>query len=187
MITLNERSTKCVWEVDFAHSEVKFKVRHLVISHVTGHFRKFNIKVDSSKEDFTDAKIYVEADVNSVDTNDSHRDRHLKSPDFFDAKTYPKIKFVSKSLTRISENKYLLIGDITIRNNTREITLDVNYNGSAKSFGNIQVAVFEITGKLSRTDFDLKWNALTEVGTVVAGDEVIIDITIELKKHSIKT
>jgi len=168
------------WEIDTAHSEIKFKVKHLVVSTVTGQFNVFNGTVESDKPDFSDAKISFEADVNSVDTKNEQRDGHLKSPDFFDAANYPKLTFVSKSVKKKSDDEYQVVGDMTIRGTTKEITLNVTYNGTVKGFGGVDVA--GITGKLNRFDFGLQWNALTEVGGIVVADEVKLDISAELQK-----
>ena len=170
------------WKIDPAHSEIKFKVKHLVVSTVTGQFNKFDAVVESDKPDFTDAKISFEADVNSVDTKNEQRDTHLKSADFFDATNYPKLTFVSKSVNKKSDNEYEVTGDITIRGTKKEIKLNVTCNGTVKGFGGVEVAGFEITGKLNRFDFGLQWNALTEVGGVVVANEIKIEISAELQK-----
>ena len=170
------------WKVDQAHSEIKFKVKHLVVSTVTGQFTSFAGTVEAQKPDFSDAKISFEADVNSIDTKNEQRDGHLKSPDFFDAVNHPKLTFVSRSITKKSDDEYIVIGDITIRGTKKEVSLNVTYNGKTKGFGGVDVAGFEISGKLNRFDFGLQWNALTEVGGIVVGDEVKIDITAELQK-----
>lgn len=171
-----------IWKIGAAHSEIKFKVKHLVVSTVTGQFKKFDATVESDKPDFTDAKIKFEAEVNSVDTRNEQRDNHLKSADFFDAANYPKLTFVSKSIKKKSDNEYEVIGDLTIRATTKEIKLDVIYNGTVKGFGGVDVAGFEMTGKLNRFDYGLQWNALTEVGGIVVGEEVKIEISAELNK-----
>lgn len=171
-----------LWKIDPAHTEIKFKVKHLVVSTVTGQFKKFDATVESDKPDFTDAKIKFEADVNSVDTRNEQRDNHLKSADFFDAVNYPKLTFVSKSIKKKSDGEYEVIGDLTIRATTKEIKLDVVYNGTVKGFGGVEVAGFEMTGKLNRFDYGLQWNALTEVGGVVVAEEVKLEIFAELNK-----
>ncbi len=171
-----------LWKIDPAHTEIKFKVKHLVVSTVTGQFKKFDATVESDKPDFTDAKIKFEADVNSVDTRNEQRDNHLKSADFFDAANYPKLTFVSKSIKKKSDSEYEVIGDLTIRATTKEIKLDVVYNGTVKGFGGVEVAGFEMTGKLNRFDYGLQWNALTEVGGVVVAEEVKLEIFAELNK-----
>jgi polyisoprenoid-binding protein YceI len=171
-----------IWKVDQAHSEIKFKAKHLVVSTVTGQFTSFDGTVESDKLDFSDANISFEADINSISTNNEQRDGHLKSPDFFDAANHPKLSFVSKSITKKSDDEYVVTGDITIRETTKEISLNVTYNGTTKGFGDVDVAGFEITGKLNRFDFGLHWNALTEVGGIVVGDEVKIEISAEIQK-----
>ncbi len=170
------------WKMDPAHSEIKFKVRHLVVSTVTGHFKNFTGVIEADKEDFTDARISFEADVNSLSTNNEQRDAHLKSPDFFDAANHPKITFRSNHVTRSSDDEYEVTGNLTIRGVTRPITLNVTYNGTVSGFGGTQVAGFEITGRVNRFDYGLMWNAMTEAGGVVVSDEVKLDIAAEFNK-----
>jgi polyisoprenoid-binding protein YceI len=170
------------WKIDPVHSEIKFKVKHLVVSTVTGQFNKFEGTVESDKPDFTDAKIKFEADVNSIDTKNEQRNNHLKSADFFDAANYPKLTFLSKSIKKKSDNEYEVVGDLTIRQTTKEIKLDVVYNGTVKGFGGVDVAGFEMTGKLNRFDYGLQWNALTEVGGIVVAEDVKIEISAELNE-----
>jgi len=170
------------WKIDPKHSDVKFKVRHLVVSTVTGHFNTFDATVESEKDDFTDARVSFEADIDSISTKDPQRDGHLKSADFFDAANHPKMTFVSKSITRKSRSEYELVGDLTIRGNTKEVVLAIEYNGTVKGFGGVETAGFEIKGKVNRFDFGLHWNALTEAGGIVVGDEVKIEIEAELNK-----
>jgi polyisoprenoid-binding protein YceI len=170
------------WKIDPAHSEVKFKVRHLVVSTVTGHFNNYSAAVETPNGSFADAKISFEADVNSIDTRNEQRDGHLKSPDFFDAANHPKLTFQSKSFTRKSDNEFELVGDLTVRGTTKQTKLDVAYNGTVKGLGGGDVAAFEITGKINRQDFGLTWSALTEAGGVAVGDEVKFEILAEFIK-----
>ena len=170
------------WKIDPAHSEINFKVKHLVVSTVTGHFSKFDASIETNKEDFSDAKINFEADINSIDTKNEQRDAHLKSADFFDADKHPKMSFVSKSVKRISDHEMQVIGNLSLRGITKEITLDVIYNGTVAGFGGTEVAGFEVRGKLNRFDFGLQWNALTEAGGVVVSNEVKIEILAEFNK-----
>jgi polyisoprenoid-binding protein YceI len=171
-----------LWKIDQAHSEVNFKVKHLVVSTVRGHFTNFNAEIESNKEDFSDAQIKFEAETNSINTKNEQRDAHLKSDDFFAAEKYPKIKFVSKSVKKISDYELKVVGEITLRGITKEITLDVIYNGTVAGFGGIEVAGFEIRTKLNRFDYGLQWNALTEAGGVVVSNEVKIEILAEFNK-----
>ena len=172
------------WVIDPVHSEVKFKVKHLVISTVTGQFNAVRGTVQASKSDFSDARVRFEADIESINTNNAQRDAHLKSADFFDAASYPTLSFESKSIRPKGNGSYELQGDMTIRGTTRPIALDVTYNGSVKGFDG-DVAAFEITGKLNRQDFGLRWNAMTETGGVVVSDEVKIEIAVELKQAEV--
>jgi len=170
------------WKIDPAHSEVNFKVKHLVVSTVTGHFSKFDASIETNKEDFSDAKIKFEADINSIDTKNEQRDGHLKSADFFDAEKNPKMSFVSKSIKKISDHEMQVIGNLTLRGVTKEIILDVIYNGTVAGFGGTEVSGFEVRGKVNRFDFGLQWNALTEAGGVVVSNEVKIEILAEFNK-----
>jgi len=170
------------WKIDPAHSEINFKVKHLVVSTVTGHFSKFDASIETNKEDFSDAKINFEADINSIDTKNEQRDAHLKSADFFEADKHPKMSFVSKSVKRISDHEMQVIGNLSLRGITKEITLDVIYNGTVAGFGGTEVAGFEVRGKVNRFDFGLQWNALTEAGGVVVSNEVKIEILAEFNK-----
>lgn len=167
------------WIIDPIHSEVKFKVKHLLVSTVTGTFDKFNATIEGEKEDFSDARISFEADVNSINTKNEQRDAHLKSPDFFDAAKYPTVSFVSTSVTKLSDFEMEVTGDLTMRGVTKEVKLNVIYNGTVVGFGGQRVAAFEVTGKVNRFDFGLQWNALTETGGVVVGNEVKLEIFAE--------
>jgi len=170
------------WKIDPAHSEINFKVKHLVVSTVTGTFTKFDAVVEAEKEDFSDAKFSFEADVNSISTKNEQRDGHLKSPDFFDAANYPKMAFVSKSVKKVSDYEFQVVGDLTIRGTTKEVTLDVIYNGTVAGFGGSKVAGFEVKGRVNRFDYGLQWNAVTEAGGVVVSNEVKIEIPAEFGK-----
>jgi polyisoprenoid-binding protein YceI len=170
------------WKIDPAHSEITFKVKHLVVSTVTGYFNKFDAKIETDSDDFSDAKITFEADVNSISTKNEQRDTHLKSEDFFDAQHHSKMIFISKSVNKISDHEMQVKGDLTIRGIKKQITLDVIYNGTVSGFGGSEVAGFEVRGKVNRFDYDLKWNALTEAGGVVVSNEVKIEILAEFNK-----
>lgn len=170
------------WTVDKAHSKVHFSVTHMVISDVTGEFKNYDVYVETNGDDFTNAKIDFWADVNSISTDNDARDKHLKSDDFFNAAKYPKITFKSKSMTKVGDGKYKLVGDFTIRDVTKEITLDVEYRGMVKDpWGNTK-AGFKITGDINRFDYNLKWNALVETGGLVVGKDVKMIVDLELQK-----
>ena len=172
------------FKIDTAHSEIGFKVKHLMISTVSGVFRKFDATIDSAKEDFSDAKISFEAEVDSISTQDEQRDGHLKGDDFFNAAKYPTIQFVSTSIKAESGNEFIVTGDLTIRDITKPVDLQVEYNGTVTDpWGQVK-AGFEITGKISRKEFGLTWNALTEAGGFVVGDDVKLHLNVELQKQA---
>ena len=171
------------WVVDKAHSNVRFSVSHLVVSDVDGSFKSFDGSMTASKPDFTDASIVFAADVNSINTDNENRDKHLKSDDFFNAEKFPQIKFVSKSFKSLGNNKYSLAGDLTIRDITKPVTFDVNYGGTVTSaaMGGTH-AGFKAKTTINRFDYNLKWNAATETGGAVVGKEVEITLNIDMKK-----
>lgn len=173
------------WVVDPAHSEVQFKVKHLMITTVTGYFRKFNVEVETEDEDFTKAsKILFTADVDSIDTNNEQRDTHLKSPDFFDASTHDEVKFEGKTFEKLSENEYNLDGELTIRGTTKPVMVNVEYGGIVVDPYNQTKAGFTVTGKINRKDFGLTWSAVTEAGSVVVSDEIKLNAEIQLVKQA---
>ena len=161
------------WVVDPAHSEFLFKVKHMMISTVTGRFEKFDATVETEGDDFTNAEISVEVEVDSINTNNPDRDAHLKSDDFFNAEAIPFITFRSNSF-----DGETLTGDLTIRDVTRQVNLQVESNGTAVDpYGQTKVG-FELTGEISRKEFGLMWDVVTEAGNVVVSDKVkmVIDI-----------
>ena len=172
------------YSIDTTHSEVQFKVKHLVISTVSGHFQKFEGTLESNEPDFSDAKIKFSADVNSIDTNNEQRDGHLKSDDFFNAEKFPAITFVSKELKKEGLSNFKLIGDLTIRDITKTIELDTEYAGLAiDPWGNTKIG-FEVTGKINRFDYDLKWNVLTEAGGAMVSSDIKLALNIQLVKNA---
>lgn len=173
------------WKIDASHSEVGFKVKHLMITNVSGNFTQFEGTVDTNSEDFHDAGISFEADVNGVNTNNGQRDEHLRAEDFFDGARYPKIRFVSRQVRKISDEDYKLTGDLTIRDQTHPIELSVTYTGSVKdAYGQVR-AGFELSGRLHRSDYGLRWSATTEAGGLVLGDEVKLHMSVQLVKEAV--
>ncbi len=172
------------YKIDPSHSEIKFKVKHLMITNVTGEFKTFDGTMTASKEDFSDAKIFFEADVNSISTNSEQRDGHLKSNDFFDAEHHPKLTFASKALKHVSGSDYKLTGDLTIRGVTKEVVLDVEFGGEHEFYGQNKVG-FELQGKISRKEFGLTWNATTEAGGIVVSDDVKLLVSIQLVEQEV--
>ncbi|MFZ5946591.1 MAG: YceI family protein [Stygiobacter sp.] len=179
--TLTFAQTK--WVIDKAHSKVQFSVSHLVITDVVGQFKKYDIKVETNGDDFTNAKIEFTADVNSINTENEGRDKHLKSDDFFNAEKFPQIKFIGKKMEKVGDGKFKLTGDFTIRDVTKPITLDVTFRGIVKDpWGNTK-AGFKVKGVVSRFDYNLKWNTLMETGGAVVGKDVEITVDLELNKQ----
>lgn len=171
--------TQTKWGIDASHSEVQFKVKHLVISTVTGFFKKFNGSVVSDSEDFDGAQVNFSIESNSIDTNVADRDAHLKSPDFFAAEQYPTIDFKNGVLKKIGSD-YKLVGDLTIRETTKKVELTVEYGGqTVDPWGNTR-AGFELNGKINRKEFGLNWSAVTEAGGLVVADDVKLHINAEI-------
>lgn len=168
------------WNLDLVHSEVSFKIRHMMISNVSGIFQSAQASLLAGNEDFSDAEISFEADVNSINTSNSQRDEHLISADFFDASQFPKISFKSSSFDKKSEGVYQLNGELTIRDVTRPISLDVEYTGTVVDPYGQTKAGFEMNGKISRSEFGLTWSAITEAGGVVLGDDVKLIFSIQM-------
>jgi polyisoprenoid-binding protein YceI len=172
------------WVVDPSHSEVSFKVKHLMITTVTGYFRKFNVEVETEGDDFNSAKkIEFAAEVDSIDTNDEQRNAHLKSADFFDGEQNKHIRFSGTKYVGSGQNAKLT-GELTIRNVTKTITLNVEYGGIIVDGYGQTKAGFTVTGKISRKDFGLTWSAVTEAGSIVVSDEVKINVEVQLIKQA---
>uniref|UniRef100_UPI004049D78A YceI family protein n=1 Tax=Flavobacterium sp. TaxID=239 RepID=UPI004049D78A len=169
------------WVIDPAHSEITFKVKHLMISNVKGEFKTFQANIDG--EDFTTSTISANIDTTSIATNNNDRDTHLKSPDFFEVENYPEITFTSTSIKKVDDDEFKLVGDLTIKGTTKEITLDVEFGGFMKDpYGN-EKAGFSINGKLNRKDFGLNWNAALEAGGVMVGNEIKINAEVQFIKQ----
>lgn len=169
------------WTIDPAHSEITFKVKHLMISNVKGEFRTFEGDIDG--EDFKNSTISATIDANSIYTNNDDRDTHLKSQDFFEVEKYPKIQFKSTSIQQENRGEFKLVGNLTIKGITKEIILDTELGGFMKDpYGNEKVG-FSITGKINRKDFGLNWNAALEAGGVMVGNEVTIIAEVQFAKQ----
>jgi polyisoprenoid-binding protein YceI len=154
----------------------------MMITNVSGSFSKFDAEMQSEKPDFSDAKISFEADVNSINTNNEQRDGHLKSDDFFAADKFPKIKFVSTELKKTSDDEYKLTGNMTVRDITHPITLNVEFGGTQTDpYGNHKSG-FSVSGKLNRKEYGLTWSAVTEAGGVVVSDEIKLFAEVQMVK-----
>ena len=170
------------WGFDATHSTVRFSVSHMLISEVEGIFSSYSGVVKTTKADFSDAQVNFTIDVSSIDTDDADRDDHLRGEDFFDVEKYPEIRFVSKSMESLGNNKYKITGDFTLHGVTREITLDAKYGGTITDpWGNTK-AGFKIKGTIDRTLWGLKYNSTMDMGGLMIGEEVDIACSFELIK-----
>jgi polyisoprenoid-binding protein YceI len=178
----NKDMNKTKWILDLAHSEISFKVKHLMITNVKGLFKEFNTSVETSGDDFTDAKINFNMAPASIDTGDANRDTHLRSADFFDVENYKEIAFIGDTLEKVDADTFKLYGDLSIKGMTKRIGLDVEFGGMMKDPWGNQKAGFSINGKINRKDWGLNWNAALEAGGVLVSDEVRINGEIQLVK-----
>ena len=170
--------------IDPTHTEVKFKIRHLMITNVNGTFTKFDGKMVSDKDDFSDAEIDFEVDIDSINTNNEQRDGHLRTGDFFDAAQYPKLTFKSTSFERQAGDLYKLNGNLTLHGVTKPIKMSAEYGGASKDlYGNSKVG-FEVTGSLNRKEYGLEWNAALETGGVALSEEVKLMLDIQMIKQA---
>jgi polyisoprenoid-binding protein YceI len=172
------------WNIDPAHTEVGFAVRHLMISTVRGRFGKVSGSVVVDDDNPRNSKVDATVDITSIDTRQEMRDNHLRSPDFFDAEKYPTMHFVSKRIEGDVTKTFKVVGDLTIRGTAREVTLDATFEGRAKDPWGNDRAGFSAAGKLNRRDFGLTWNQALEAGGVVVGDVVKLTLDVEVVRQA---
>ncbi|GAB3859072.1 YceI family protein [Hymenobacter terrigena] len=178
-------ATATKWVLDPTHSEVQFKIKHLVISTVTGSFNTFAGTLESASDDnFENAKVDFSLDVESINTNQEQRDAHLRGEEFFDSAKFPKIKFESTSFVKTGGNEYKVTGNLTVKDVTKPVTLEAEYGGSAVDFYGNHKAGFEVTGKINRKEFGLTWGAVTEAGSIVVGDDVKLIFNVQFVKQA---
>ena len=182
LFTATAKPEATAWAVDKSHSSVNFSVTHMMMSETDGKFKLFDGTILSTKEDFTDAQINFTVDVNSVNTEDEKRDGHLKSDDFFNAEKFPQMKFKSTSFKKVEGKKYVLEGELTIRDVTKKVKFDVVYNGTGKNPWGMTVAGFKATTVINRMDYNLKWNKALEAGGVLVSEDVNIKVNMEMVK-----
>lgn len=180
----SQTATATTWTIDPLHSEVQFKVKHLMVSTVTGLFSTYEGKLDMVGDDFEDAKITFSADVDSISTGNEQRDGHLKSPEFFDAEQFPKLTFTSTDMKKTGDDTYQLVGDLTLHGVTKPVTLKVEYGGQMQDFYGQTKAGFELTGVIKRKEFGLTWDGVTEAGGVVVSDDVRLVMNIQVTKQA---
>jgi polyisoprenoid-binding protein YceI len=177
-----ETMTKTKWSIDKAHSEIQFKAKHLMITSVTGSFKAYDADIEMEGSDFSTAQIKFTADVNTVDTGNEQRDGHIKGEEFFDAAKFPKLEFVSSKMSKTADKEYTLEGNLTIRDVTKHVKLNVTLGGIAKDpWGNTKAGL-EVSGKINRKDFGLKFHVVNEAGDLLVGDDVKLHAEIQLAK-----
>ena len=182
MQTQTETSKLTTYNLDPSHSELGFSVKHLMVTNVKGRFQKFDARVELDEQDLTKSKLTVTIDAGSIDTRNADRDAHLRSADFLDVENHPEVTFVSKRIERVGDNEYKVIGDLTIRGVTREVTLDAEETGRGRDpWGGDRIG-FELRGSLNREDYGLTWNAALETGGVLVSPEVKLIIDVEVVK-----
>jgi len=173
------------WALDPTHSELQFKIKHLMISTVSGQFNQFKATVQTENDDFAKAKVHFEAAVDSISTNNEQRDAHLKNGDFFDAKKYPAITFESEKMEKIGDDEYKLHGTLTMRGVSKKIILNAEFGGITKDpWGNTRTG-FSVTGKINREDFGMSFGAVSETGGLLLGDEVKINANVQFVKEAV--
>lgn len=182
-LSLPAMALAATWTIDPEHSHVGFKVRHLMVSNVKGHFEKFSGTVEIDNKDITRSKVSVTIDTNSINTNVQKRDDHLRSADFFDVAKYPAMTFVSKKVEKVGKDTLKVTGDLTLHGVTRQVVLDVEgpSQETRDPWGNIRSGATATT-KINRKDFGLNWNKALETGGVVVGDDVFITLEVEMIK-----
>lgn len=175
---------KTKWVNDPSHSELLFKVRHLMITNVKGEFRDFKVEVNSDDNDFSNAEVNVTIDASSVFTNNNDRDGHLKSTDFFDIENHKELTFKSTKFEKVNDSEFKLTGLLSIKDVENEVTLNVDFGGTMKDPWGNEKAGFSLEGKINRKDWDLNWNAALETGGVLVSDEVSLSADIQLVKQN---
>ena len=172
------------WSLDLSHSELGFKIKHLMISNVTGKFTKFDIEAETEGDDFSNAKLVANVDVASIDTSNEQRDEHLRNADFFGVEAHPNMRFVSTKVEKVDEDTFSLYGDLTIKDTTKPVKLSIENNGIATDpWGNLK-AGFSISGKINRKDWGISYNAALETGGVMLGEELKIQGEVQLVKQA---
>jgi polyisoprenoid-binding protein YceI len=177
--------TTTKWELDPVHSEIQFKIKHLMISSVTGQFNSFKGNVETENDDFSSARVHFTADIDSISTNNEQRDQHLQNSDFFDAEKYPQIVFDGSSMENTGKETFILHGILSMRGISLPVTLDVEYGGNTiDPWGNTRVG-FAVNGKIKRSDFGLSFGLVSETGNIMLGDEVKLFANVQFVKQTV--
>jgi polyisoprenoid-binding protein YceI len=180
---VEQATTKSTWALDTAHTSVQFSAKHMMISTVRGHFGEVTGELQLDEKDFTKSTVDAKIDLAGLTTRDEKRDAHLHSGDFFDTVTYPTATFKSTRIEKTGDNSYKVTGDLTIRDITKEIVLDADFEGFNTSPWGSQVLAFTANTKINRKDFNLNWNVALEAGGVLVGDNIKIEIDVEAIKQ----
>ncbi len=171
------------WAIDPTHSEIGFKVKHMMFTNVSGKFETYDASITTEDDDFTKSVISFSADIASINTNNADRDNHLKSADFFDAENHPKLSFTSSSFTKIDDENYELTGELSMHGVTKTVKLATEFSGLMKDpWGNTKAGL-NISGKINRKDWGLNWNSALETGGVLVSEEVKLNIEVQLLKQ----
>jgi len=173
------------WVLDPSHSELGFKIRHLMISNVSGTFKNFQVEVESEEEDFSTAQISVTADMSSISTNNEQRDAHLRNADFFEVDKHPELQFKSTRVEKADTDAYTVFGNLTLKSITKPVVLNVEFNGLTKDPWGGERAGFLVTGKINRSEWGVNFNGALETGGVMLGEEVKITGEIQLLKQAV--
>ena len=174
---------KSTWALDPTHSEVGFKVKHMMFTNVSGKFNSYALEMSNEEDDFSTAEISFSSDINTIDTNNADRDKHLKSGDFFDAEQFPQMTFKSTRIDKKGDSDYVINGNLTIKDVTKPVALNAEFSGLMKDpWGNTKAGL-SIETKINRKDFGLTWNAALETGGVLVGEEVKIFAEIQVVKQ----
>ncbi|MGL2966145.1 YceI family protein [Flavobacterium sp. XGLA_31] len=174
---------KSTWAIDPTHSEIGFKVKHMMFTNVSGKFNLFDAAIENEDDAFETSVINFGAEVNSINTGNDDRDNHLRSADFFDVENFSKLTFKSTSVTKVNEGLYQISGDLTIKDVTKNITLETEYSGLMKDpWGNTKIGL-SVSGKINRKEFGLTWNAALETGGVLVGEEIKLNAEIQMIKQ----
>jgi len=177
--------SKTKWVLDPTHSELTFKIKHLMISNVSGAFKNFQAEVESDGADFSSAQINLTAEMASITTNNEQRDEHLRNSDFFEVENYPELIFKSTSVKKIDNDTFTVSGELTMKGVTKPVQLTAEYNGLVKDPWGGERAGFLVSGKINRSDWGISFNGVLETGGLVLGEEVKISSEIELVKQAI--
>src|SRR5437764_1135378 len=172
------------WAFDPTHSELGFKIKHLMITNVSGSFKTFQVEVNTDGDDFTTAQIVATADMGSINTNNEQRDAHLRNADFFEAEKYPELLFRSTKVESVDGETFNLYGDLTMKGITKPVKLTVEHSGLTKDPWGGERTGFVITGKINRSDWGIAFNGVLETGGLMLGEEVKINSEVQLVKQA---